>query len=147
MQFLVGLNDSYSQVKGQILLMEPLLLINKVFSLIVQEERQRDIVSLQSHSPETIAFFTRGQASPTPQNFTNKFNPKPYVQKKERPTCSHCGFTGHTVDKCYKLHGYPLGYQPRIKSSTSARSAHHVSSDLSSFDESASVPFTRAQCQ
>lgn len=24
--------------------------------------------------------------------------------------CTHCGTTNHTVDECYKKHGYPLGY-------------------------------------
>ena len=41
MQFLMGLNDSYSHIKGQILLMDPLPSINKVYSLLIQEERQR----------------------------------------------------------------------------------------------------------
>lgn len=26
-----------------------------------------------------------------------------------RPICTHYGLTGCTVDKCCKLHGYPLG--------------------------------------
>lgn len=39
-QLLTGLKDSYSHIRGQILLIEPLLSINKVFLLIVQEERQ-----------------------------------------------------------------------------------------------------------
>ncbi|KAK0607139.1 hypothetical protein LWI29_010020 [Acer saccharum] len=36
-------------------------------------------------------------------------------QKKERPYCTHCKFLGHTIDRCYKLHGYPPGYKPRQK--------------------------------
>ena len=40
MSFLMGLNDSYSQVRGQLLLMDPFLAINKVFYLVSQEERQ-----------------------------------------------------------------------------------------------------------
>lgn len=43
MKFLMGLNDSFTHVRGQILLMDP---INKVFSLILQEERQRTICSI-----------------------------------------------------------------------------------------------------
>ena len=39
MKFLVGLNDSYASVRGQILLMVPLPTINKVFALVSQEER------------------------------------------------------------------------------------------------------------
>ena len=27
--------------------------------------------------------------------------------------CSHCGVIGHTIEKCYKLHGYPPGYKPK----------------------------------
>jgi hypothetical protein len=38
LQFLMGLNESFSHVKGQILLMDPLPPINKVFSLVVQHE-------------------------------------------------------------------------------------------------------------
>jgi hypothetical protein len=34
-QFLMGLNESYSQVRGQILLIDPLPSINKVFSLVI----------------------------------------------------------------------------------------------------------------
>ena len=40
MCFLKGLNDVYGTVKTQILLMEPLQGINRVFSLVMQQERQ-----------------------------------------------------------------------------------------------------------
>ena len=43
MQFLMGLNESYSIVRGKILLNEPLPNINKVLSLIPQEEKQRNV--------------------------------------------------------------------------------------------------------
>ena len=41
MQFLNGLNELYSQVRTQILMMEPSPSIDKAFSLVIQEERQR----------------------------------------------------------------------------------------------------------
>ena len=41
MRFLMGLNDSYLAIRGQILLYEPLPDINRVLSLILQEEKQR----------------------------------------------------------------------------------------------------------
>lgn len=40
MSFLMDLNDTYSHIRGQILLMDPLPPLNKVFSLLTQEERQ-----------------------------------------------------------------------------------------------------------
>lgn len=44
-QFLTGLNESFSVVKTQILLMDPLPSINKVYSSVVQEEIHYDVVS------------------------------------------------------------------------------------------------------
>lgn len=34
-----------------------------------------------------------------------------YNKQKIRQLCSHCGFSGHTVHRCYKLHWYPQGYK------------------------------------
>jgi hypothetical protein len=42
--FLMGLNDSFSNIRGQILLIEPLTPINKVFSLVLQDEPQREFM-------------------------------------------------------------------------------------------------------
>ncbi|KZV23821.1 hypothetical protein F511_22883 [Dorcoceras hygrometricum] len=30
--------------------------------------------------------------------------------KSDKVRCSHCHLPNHTVDKCYKLHGYPPGH-------------------------------------
>ncbi|XP_059429182.1 uncharacterized protein LOC132162995 [Corylus avellana] len=84
-QFLMGLNDSYSQIRGQILLHDPIPSITKVFSLIVQEEKQREI-SLSSLSHEIAALMTRTPpvgnrfSEPTKQSFV----------EKERPIYFHC---------------------------------------------------------
>ena len=40
--------------------------------------------------------------------------------KKDKPICSHCGFRGHTVDKCYKFHGYPPGFKGKSRAPVSA---------------------------
>ena len=45
MNFITGLNEAFATVRGQILLMEPLPSLDKVFSLVTQEERQRRVGS------------------------------------------------------------------------------------------------------
>lgn len=56
----MGLNDTFSQVRGQILLIDPLPSINKVFSLVLQEERQREISSsIGSLNQETATMMTK----------------------------------------------------------------------------------------
>lgn len=39
-RFLKGLNEQYSHVKSQVLMLEPLPPLTKVFSMVVQQERQ-----------------------------------------------------------------------------------------------------------
>ena len=41
MSILMGLNDFFSQIRGQLLLLDPLPQINKVLSLVSQEKKQR----------------------------------------------------------------------------------------------------------
>jgi hypothetical protein len=75
-QFLMGLNEFFSHVRGQILLMDPLPSINKIFSMVVQEERQREITSTffapLAHTPAamttkytSLAAMEPNYASPT----------------------------------------------------------------------------------
>ena len=69
MSFLIGLNDLYSQVRGQLLLMDPLPAINKVSSLVSQEERQRKVGSQFNSggdSTNTMAFVVNNDSSNIP---------------------------------------------------------------------------------
>ena len=59
----MGLNDSFAQIQAQLLLLDPIPPMNKVFSLVVQEERQRNVTA-QTNSggvdtANTLAFATR----------------------------------------------------------------------------------------
>lgn len=42
-QFLMGLNEQYSSVRGNFLMMKPLPSVTQVYSLLIQEEKQREI--------------------------------------------------------------------------------------------------------
>ena len=122
--------------------MKPLPSLNQVFSLITQEEKQRRVGS-NAIAVEFAALFSRGpNNSSNKGNYTNKPN-----GKKERPICSHCGILGHVVDKCYKIHGYPLGYKNKGK----GHSANQVSmgSNLDHtniMEELTTVALTSSQC-
>ncbi|RVX00083.1 Retrovirus-related Pol polyprotein from transposon RE1 [Vitis vinifera] len=107
MQFLLGLNESFAPIRAQILLMEPTPPLNKVFSLVVQEERQRSLTT--SNSPAfTAPVSSRFQAASRASSPTNASR-----SRNDRPLCTHCNILGHTVDRCYKIHGYPPGFRNR----------------------------------
>jgi hypothetical protein len=101
----MGLNDNFAQIRGQILLIDPLPSINKVFSLVIQEERQC-VISANPIQVETVALVTKTTSQY--QNQSNRIGKPPF--RKERLVCTHCGLLDHTMEKCYKLHGYPPGY-------------------------------------
>ncbi|XP_062104037.1 uncharacterized protein LOC133815186 [Humulus lupulus] len=116
MSFLMGLKESYSQVRGNILLMDPLPSMSSVFNLVTQEENQRDegTQSTQSDStsnPSMACAFSGLKNNPSKLD-SGQY--KQYPPCKNRPFFSHCNIHGHTIEKCYKIHGYPPGYnKPR----------------------------------
>ena len=114
MQFLNGLNDCYSQVKTQILMMEHVPSIAKAFSLVIQEERQRSSTFNGTSSVELAALAVKNQAfnQGSSSNNSNGKNFKGNVGKG-RLVCSHYGKLGHIMEKCYKLVGFPPGYKQK----------------------------------
>jgi hypothetical protein len=120
----MGLNDSFSNIRGQILLLEPLPPINKVFSLVLQEERQNELSVGVFQSPqfgESSALMTSKSPSPS----ANVKNAK-QAFRKPKPVCSHCGVTGHTIEKCYWIHGFPPVFKFTKDKSIGTPSANQV---------------------
>ncbi|XP_020419536.1 uncharacterized protein LOC109949182 [Prunus persica] len=111
MQFLMGLNDSYSTVRGSILMMNPIPDTRRVHGLILQHERQMEVASRRENPSYSHAMQT--SRAPATTGFF-----RPYKPSK----CSHCDQEGHSVDHCYYIIGFPIGHkwhgknvQPRNK--------------------------------
>jgi hypothetical protein len=162
LSFLMGLNESFLQVRGQILLMQPLPPMNKVFFMIQQDEKQRGQGILPLPTVESTALISRSDNafipnnaflsnSPTANNpnafFSRMENGKQYQYgRKDKPTCSHCGYKGHTAEKCYKLHGYPPGFHSKNRA---APVANQVSGSFThgAADTGQNMSSLAAQCQ
>jgi len=109
-QFLMGLNSSYTAIRGNILMMLPFPTISQAYSLLVQEERQR-LVKSESHFLNDSASLA---AAVTPKQVTHQEKQDPWrsgqkkIENKKPPLhCDHYKRTCHTIDKCYRLHGFP----------------------------------------
>ncbi|KAA8521095.1 hypothetical protein F0562_011752 [Nyssa sinensis] len=94
-QFLMGLNDSYTNSCDQIMLLDPLLSIGKVFSLIQQQEHQHIMLNTNP-SPDSMALAVK-KFYPT-----SKPPNKSGQTQKPRPYCTHCHLSGHTLETCFK---------------------------------------------
>ncbi|GAU31058.1 hypothetical protein TSUD_214940 [Trifolium subterraneum] len=116
-QFLMGLNEQFKNIRCQILLMEPLSTINKVLSMVLQEERQQSYgltpqVDAKTESSDALANsvdrhgarrgYGRGRGNFSYQGGRGRGN-----NSNTAKVCSYCGKNGHTIDICYKKHGYP----------------------------------------
>ena len=114
--FLMGLNDSYGYIIGQILLLEPFPSISKVCSLIIQEEKRSIGHSFNMVQPvDAIAMYENNNKGFHGNQGHNHcyHGGKGGNSKKERSIYTYFGLTGHIADKCYKLNGYPPGYKPK----------------------------------
>uniref|UniRef100_A0A803PQE3 Retroviral polymerase SH3-like domain-containing protein n=1 Tax=Cannabis sativa TaxID=3483 RepID=A0A803PQE3_CANSA len=116
LQFLKGLNESYHAIRDQILLLDPCPSLNKVFSMVIHQERQR---TLGHRPPPPITVAANHTSNTTPAPDTNPMANQSSKNKRARPHCTHCQKPGHYKDKCYFLHGFPPGYgKPRNNDKT-----------------------------
>ncbi|XP_052723102.1 uncharacterized protein LOC128193522 [Vigna angularis] len=149
-KFLRGLNDEFSSVRSQIMLMEPMPNLTKTFSLILQQERefhnsssqtpQDSMANFNSYDPQHKPYKTdrSGAFSGRGRGHTTKFGGRSKY-------CDHCKRTNHTSDNCWIKYGLPQGYKPVIKphlaiSNSSANMTNgdsHTSTDTSNDDSSA----------
>lgn len=132
-QFLMGHNEVYTVVRGSILLMNPLPSIAHAFSILIQEEKQREIRTNNHLIMESTSLNVNG---PGNNRFRTSYNPQGNTagQNTYRPTlqsnrsklfCDYCKKQGHTKEKCYKLHGFPQDFKfIRGRNAGSAANVH-----------------------
>nr|XP_033513817.1 uncharacterized protein LOC117278435 [Nicotiana tomentosiformis] len=101
LQFLMGLNESYSHVRSDVLLKRPVLSVNQAYAVVVQQERQRILCVIDSNK-DPLNMLAAGKSQ---------------VFKSKRPgmICEHCGYKGHLKENCYKIIGYPPDFKSKKK--------------------------------
>lgn len=106
--FLMGLNESYTSVRGNLLMMNPLPSLGQTYSLLIQEEKQRQVKNVSHFQSDSACSFNVGTQR-------SNFQRRPEGRRISQLFCDHCKRQGHTIDKCYKLHGYPNKQPPKPK--------------------------------
>ncbi|KAF9667412.1 hypothetical protein SADUNF_Sadunf15G0020300 [Salix dunnii] len=168
-QFLMGLSNAYSNSRDQIMLLDPLPSLNRVFSMIQQQERQHLMIP-SIKTPDLMAMMAKPNFTSS-KNFsrtTSQKTNRPYcsycklpghsletcfkVGNADPPQCTHCNMTGHIADKCYKLHGYPLGHKLYTRNNGKGIAANvtqfrATSDDDLEEDSTESMMLTRSQYQ
>ncbi|KAH0730963.1 hypothetical protein KY289_002151 [Solanum tuberosum] len=143
--FLMGLNELYTAIRGNILMMSVLPSMAQAFAILSQEERQKEVkphnnIALEStplsastthNNTGPKGFKTnynsyKGSASNSnTSNTSNMFRGSSSTGNRSNLFCEFCKRSGHTKDRCYKLHGYPSGQRfPKGRGSGSAANVH-----------------------
>ncbi|XP_070017608.1 uncharacterized protein [Nicotiana sylvestris] len=118
-QFLIGLNDSYSQARSQIIMKSKIPTVNQAYAMILQDESQK-LVAGGSYSTESIdptALFSSKIGQKQRRNFNVecdfchlKGHTKEECYKLMK--CDYCNRKGHLKANCYKPIGYPTDFKP-----------------------------------
>lgn len=99
--FLAGLNKELDDVRGRLLGLKPLPVIEEVFAEVRREESRRRVMLGTSTDPgDASALATRGPA--------NRGDSKEY-----KKWCDHCEKPYHTRETCWKIHGKPTNWTPK----------------------------------
>ncbi|KAK8691676.1 hypothetical protein V6N13_075176 [Hibiscus sabdariffa] len=99
-QFLQGLNNNLDDVRGRVLATSPLPSIREAFATVKKEASRRSVML----SEDSIG---------TSEGSTLLTNLSSSSTRKGRPWCEYCKKSGHTKDKCWKLHGKPLDWKSK----------------------------------
>ncbi|KAK4397316.1 hypothetical protein Sango_1568200, partial [Sesamum angolense] len=107
-QFLTGLNESYDNIRNQILVLNPLPHVNKAYSMVLRVERQRQVNSEFIDFGDNSALMGRGY------EIIGNFGPRNNLRRKgpvdkRHLTCEICHKTGRNKETCFKLHGFLNG--------------------------------------
>ncbi|KAL3348684.1 hypothetical protein AABB24_022047 [Solanum stoloniferum] len=110
----MGLNKSYSQARGHILMMSCLPNVNQAYALIIQDESQKGIACSNHEGMESLAMYSSRVARPPQFNNNRQPNPrrnlycdfcnmKRHVRAdcNKLKKCDNCNATGHVKDNCY----------------------------------------------
>ncbi|XP_049390256.1 uncharacterized protein LOC125854717 [Solanum stenotomum] len=132
-RFLMGLNETYAPARSNILMIKPLPNLNHAYSLLLQDENQRESYVNVPTGPSS--FMVGKQGNNIPQSYVDNqgyvanqayVNQKIHSQnqgmwdnrstqkfpgKKSNLFCTHCKKTNHIKQDCYRLIGFPPDFK------------------------------------
>ncbi|XP_056698664.1 uncharacterized protein [Spinacia oleracea] len=103
--------------------MSPLPTISKAYGILLQEEQQKELHSIRNHVSESTIFTARRFTENKPyynagsgsQASNGGNQSRNFTYTRNNMLCEHCMMKNHTIDKCWKLHGYPKDFKGKGK--------------------------------
>ncbi|XP_017229026.1 uncharacterized protein LOC108204208 [Daucus carota subsp. sativus] len=132
-QFMMKLADKFSTIRGNILMQQPLPPIANAFKLFSQEERHQEIAQLSSNT-ESLAFLadnkkTLDHSQQSANSAYSGTKPNSVAKRNSKYYCTHCKIAGHSIERCFKINGYPPGFKGFKDKKMAAMSSSNASND------------------
>ncbi|XP_019167273.1 PREDICTED: uncharacterized protein LOC109163006 [Ipomoea nil] len=97
--------------------------VDKVFGMAIKLERQLlgagniNIVKEPIHANAILTEAMTDRVIAVVGNLNTGNNVRRFIPNSANKysKCTYCGMIGHTIERCYKKHGYPLGWIPGYK--------------------------------
>ncbi|GJS94102.1 ribonuclease H-like domain-containing protein, partial [Tanacetum coccineum] len=135
-RFLMGLDDSYMQIRSNILSRDPLLDVKGAYAIISSKDSHRVVSTSSVETSQRSQSFVfnssvnnRGvnQRPPNSGNSSRTNNVARPSNGGNRRTnggpqlvCEHCNFNSHTIDRYFKLIGYLANFRKRNNNNNSS---------------------------
>ncbi|KAL2519576.1 Uncharacterized protein Adt_15823 [Abeliophyllum distichum] len=91
MQFLMGLSDSYSTVRGNILMMSPFPVIRRVHAILMQHERQVEVATDHEGQHSINWKKSNRKSYNRPNRSTGSSYRSTISSETGQKQCAHCG--------------------------------------------------------
>jgi len=104
---------SYETMWLNILTTDPLLPLNCMYAMAIQEERMKNIIRSKEEKGMVIGFLAQAGTRGRGHNDC----------KEKSTTCSHCGKSGHDINEWFQIIRYPYcgGIVRRMEEATTER--------------------------
>ncbi|XP_070031741.1 uncharacterized protein [Nicotiana tomentosiformis] len=122
----MGLNDSYSQARSQILMRSPIPTVNQAYALIVSDGGQKFVVAtsgILGSNPTSqmenyeVAMYSKVEGN---QNQNQRF------RRNYNLYCEFCKMKGHSKENCYKIVGYPADLKNKRRGNAGTNAIYNV---------------------
>ncbi|CAO2841739.1 unnamed protein product [Amaranthus hypochondriacus] len=133
--------------------MTPLPNISQAYRILVAEQKHKEIGKQSPVSNEALGFATERNTyynkHPHSTDSANKYKGSSSGQRNHSGNkkqnvyyCEHCRMAGHTIDRCYKIHGHP---STNSKHNNNKKIANAAQIQESEALNSSNSPFTDEQ--
>ncbi|XP_074373569.1 uncharacterized protein LOC141713905 [Apium graveolens] len=105
LQFMMKLSEDFAAIRGNLLMQHPMPNKRNVSYYKGQSGSGSGSAKFQNNS----ANFHNNVGNKTSGNFSGN------AGKKVQYYCTHCKMSGHNIERCFKVHGYPQGFKFKDK--------------------------------